>query len=167
MPSPLARSEYGNTPHLRHDFLSIVMRSCSELGHTRVNMRRSSTFAVLLWVIAVAMLPVRMANAHLHFCMDGQSQPVSLHVQDVAMHSGADHGHDDDGHNDRDVDFSASLLAAKHTHGGDNQDLGLLTAYVVVLLLPVERTVEPFAALDLPEPTSVFTLRPPVRGPPL
>jgi hypothetical protein len=129
-------------------------------------MPRFPTFAVLLWIIAVAMLPVRMANAHLHFCLDGQSQPVSLHVEDVPTHTG-DHGHDDGGHNDRDVDYSGSLVATKHTGSDDGHDLGLLTAYVVAILLPVERSVEPFAALDLPAPASVFTLRPPVRGPPL
>jgi hypothetical protein len=107
-----------------------------------------------------------MANAHLHFCLDGQSQPVALHVEDVPTHTGG-HDHDDAGHNDRDVDYSGSLVAGKHAGGGGDHDLGLLTAYVVAVLLPVERGVEPFAALNLPDPASVFSLRPPARGPPL
>ena len=137
------------------------------IRHTPIVMRRSSTFAVLLWVIAVAMLPIRMANAHLHFCFDGQSQPVSLHVQDVPTHTAGSHGHQDGGHNDRDVDYSASVVAAKHTNGGGDHDLGLLTAYVVAILLPVECSVEPAAEFRVLDPTSVFNLRPPVRGPPL
>lgn len=129
-------------------------------------MFRHSTFAALLWVLAVALLPVRMANAHLHFCLDGQTQPVSLHVQDIATHVGGEHA-DEDGHNDRDIDVSASVLTAKSAGGSDVAPLALLHVYVIATLLPLERPA--FSQFDLPvaEPTSAFSLRPPVRGPPL
>lgn len=129
-------------------------------------MFRHSTFAVILWVVAVALLPVRMANAHLHFCLDGQEPPVSFHVQDLATHSGAEHV-DDAGHNDRDVDVSASLLATKISSGAGDAPAALLHVYVLATLLPLERPT--FSSADLPyaELTSVLALRPPVRGPPL
>ena len=129
-------------------------------------MFRHSTFAALLWLLAVALLPVRMANAHLHFCLDGQTQPVSLHVQDIATHVGGEHV-DEEGHNDRDIDVSTSLLTSKSAGGSDVAPLALLHVYVLATLLPLERPA--FSHFDVPvaEHTSAFTLRPPVRGPPL
>ena len=136
----------------------------ASLRHTRL-MFRHSTFATVLWVLAVALLPVRMANAHLHLCLDGQERPVSLHVQDIATHSGAEPT-TDQGHNDRDVDVSASLLTVKLSGGMDDAPL-VIHLYVLTPLLPVERPT--FSLIDLPsaELTSVVTLRPPVRGPPV
>jgi hypothetical protein len=135
------------------------------IRHTPSAMLRHSTFAAVLWVIAVAMLPVRMANAHLHFCLDGQTQPVSLHVQDLPTHHGSDH--EDDGHNDRDVDFSASALAAKHSGSSDDHAFDLLSAYVVAFLLPLPSGVAPVAPEQVSYLSSPVDLRPPVRGPPL
>jgi hypothetical protein len=129
-------------------------------------MFRHSTLAVILWVLAVALLPVRMANAHLHFCLDGQERPVSFHVQDLATHSGTEHV-DEEGHNDRDVDVSASLLTTKLSSGAGDAPFALLHVYVLATLLPIER--QPFFSTDLPHInlTSVLALRPPVRGPPV
>jgi hypothetical protein len=128
-------------------------------------MVRHSTLAVLLWVLAVALLPIRMANAHLHLCLDGREQPVSLHVQDVPAHAGAEHAADE-GHNDRDVDFSASLLTAKLAGGIDDAPSALLHVYVLAALLPIERPIVPVTDFRGTDFTSVVTLRPPVRGPP-
>lgn len=129
-------------------------------------MFRHSAFAIVLWVLAVALLPVRMANAHLHLCLDGQERPVSLHVQDVATHSGAE-ATTEQGHNDRDVDVSASLLTVKLSGGADDAPFAFLHLYVLTALLPLEHPT--FSLVDLPgaELTSVVTLRPPVRGPPV
>ena len=144
----------------------IVLQGLRLCGYTGLIMFRHSAFATLLWVLAVALLPVRMANAHLHLCLDGQEQPVSLHVQDVATHSGTE-ATTDQGHNDRDVDVSASMLTAKLSAGMDDAPSALLHLYVLTALLPVERLT--FSLIDLPsaELTSVVTLRPPVRGPPV
>lgn len=44
-----------------------------------------------LWVLAIAMLPVRIVNAHIHLCLDGQEPPTSVHFQDVPTHHGDTH----------------------------------------------------------------------------
>lgn len=91
---------------------------------------------------------------------------MSLHVQDVATHSGAQSAIEQ-GHNDRDVDVSASLLSAKSFGSLEEAPIALLHLCVLTMLVPVERLS--FSLLDLPsaELISVVTLRPPVRGPPV
>lgn len=127
-------------------------------------MFRGSTFAALVWMLAIAVLPIRMANAHLHVCMDGQETPVSLRVQALATHAGA--VHEEEGRDDRDVDFSASVLTAKLSGGVDDVSLALVHVYVLAFLLPIERIV--FSSIDPPnhDLSFVVTFRPPVRGPP-
>ena len=128
-------------------------------------MRRLSTFGMVLWLLAIALLPVRMADAHLHLCMDGQQPPVALHVQHVATHDGAQ-PHADDDHNDRDVDLSATTTVAKSSLLDDGLVPALLHVYVLAALLP-----RPSAAA--PAKVSVHSFHsapidgpPPARGPP-
>lgn len=120
-----------------------------------------SKFAVLIWLLAIALLPVRMASAHLHMCLDGQEPPVSVHVQDIATHDGSE---DTAGHNDRDVQLS--VLSITKASGLDKAPLPLLDACVLAILLPAPRSITPPVSVLIPDPTPAFDLRPPSRGPP-
>ncbi|HEU4602332.1 MAG TPA: hypothetical protein VFS24_10205 [Steroidobacteraceae bacterium] len=125
-------------------------------------MGRRSRIGLILWVLAVALLPVRMANAHLHLCLDGQEAPISVHVEDVP-------GHQDDadfkaGHHDHDVDVSGSMTVTKSASFA--LDNPIISAYVLAIVLPVEAP-RVFSADVAEIHFSVpFTLRPPSRGPP-
>lgn len=124
-------------------------------------MFRHSKFAVLLWLLAIALLPVRSANAHLHLCFDGREQPVSLHVEDVAAH----HGENADGHQDRDVRLSDSM--STHKVGAvEDGPLAILGVVVFALLLPEPTVTLPQRTVLVPTLRTVFDLRPPTRGPP-
>jgi hypothetical protein len=120
-------------------------------------------FAMWLWVLAVALLPLRMANAHLHLCLDGQDAPIAVHVEDLP----ADHDdpHAANGHHDHDVDVSGSVTAIKASNL-IALDYAVIDAYVFAILLPAQPDsvqVTSFVAPDLP---SVFLLYPPSHGPP-
>lgn len=128
-------------------------------------MVRRSKIATLLWLVAVLLLPMRIANAHLHMCLDGQASPVSMHMADVAAHCGL--GHEADGHNDRDVDVSGALIKAKASTVDDGVAGDTLSAYVLAFLLPVQPHIVPEASLLDPTLSSASGLHPPVRGPPL
>ena len=127
-------------------------------------MIRKSSFAAILWLLAIALLPVRLANAHLHLCLDGQQQSVSLHVQDQPEHAD---GHTDEGHNDRDVDLSKASSIVKLPGAGDDGSLAVINVYLLALLLPVQEAVVPSWKILPPELAAHFPIRPPVRGPPL
>lgn len=128
-------------------------------------MRRLSTFGMVLWLLAIALLPVRMANAHLHLCMDGQQPPVALHVHDVATHDGSQ-PHADDNHNDRDVNLSATTTVAKSSLVDDGLLPALLHVYVLATLLPPPSAVAP-ADVSVPSFHSApLDGPPPARGPP-
>lgn len=127
-------------------------------------MFRGSKFALLLWLLAIVLLPVRMANAHLHLCLDGQEPPVSVHVQDTPMHDGVADVHDD-GHTDRDLDVSKSLTVAKASNL-DDVSPALLNVYVLAIVLPAQSHVVPRSVLLTPDLEPAFDLRPPPRGPP-
>ena len=97
-------------------------------------------------------------GAHGHFCFDGQEPPVSVH-----MHMLGDHPehHDDEAHQDADVDLLQSAIA-KLT----KLDQSLLLLAVVALLLVFQRTpilvshYSPFVPVHIP-----FSL-PLLRAPP-
>ncbi|HWK51234.1 MAG TPA: hypothetical protein VNR40_15175 [Steroidobacter sp.] len=129
-------------------------------------MLRKSTFAAVLWLLAIALLPLRVANAHLHLCLDGQQQPVSLHVQETAGEASDEHT--SEGHFDRDVDLAAANSAiAKLSGSVDDVSLAVINVYVLASLLPVQEHVAPRPVRLVSESADVFTFRPPVRGPPL
>lgn len=127
-------------------------------------MFRQSTFALVLWVLATALLPVRMANAHLHLCLDGKEPPVTMHVFDVPTL--ADIEHAAEGHEDRDVQVSTSFSINKSA-GVDDVGLTLATAYTLAILLPVQDHIAPID-IDLVQSHEFpLELLPPLRGPPL
>jgi hypothetical protein len=128
-------------------------------------MPRRSTFITVLWLLAVALLPIRIANAHLHLCLDGEEPTVSYHVQDVPTHAG-NAAQEEDGHTDRDIDAGATTTFSKL----DDRDGGatlLPVAAVAVLLVPAPASPAPQVAASTLALTSDFDLRPPTRGPPL
>jgi hypothetical protein len=125
-------------------------------------MIRHSRIGLILWVLAVALLPVRMANAHLHLCLDGKEAPISVHVEDVP-------GHQDDadlsvGHHDHDVDVSGSMSVTKSASFA--LDNPIISAFVLAILLPIESSR--IVRADVAEPYSsvAFVVHPPSRGPP-
>ena len=125
-------------------------------------MSRHSAFAKGLWLLAIAVLAVRVGDAHLHICGDGQEQPIALHVADTP----GQHHSDEGAHKDRDLDISGPTLIKK-AGGLDELTLAPLLAFALVVLLPVIRRIEPLADTAPVVPTPLFSLRPPLRGPPL
>jgi hypothetical protein len=125
-------------------------------------MRRPSVSKqICYWVLALALFAVRLADAHVHICLDGQEPRTSLHVADSGFH------HDNADvllpHNDQDVEAVDDGVSKK----GESADLLLLpTLWSLVDFVP-RYTVEPprYAAVA---PVISFRshLRPPLRGPP-
>lgn len=116
----------------------------------------------VLWVLAIALLPLRVANAHLHLCLDGQAAAVSLHTQDAASHFDA--GDSVPGHDDRDVAVPAPPAVVKL----DTTDhVALACLFVASFALDPAPPRAPVPALPAAAPPdSIFDLRPPLRGPP-
>ena len=125
--------------------------------------RRSRT-ATVLWLLTIALFAVRIAGGHLHLCMDGQEPPVSLHMEAVTEHHGALDS--EQGHLDRDVEVSASMLLIKKLAGFDELPVALLGALLLVGLLPVIKRLAPASAFYVPVFATPFALPPPPRGPP-
>lgn len=123
----------------------------------------SRSARLLLWVVALAVLTVRVSDTHLHLCFDGQEPPTTLHFADASVHN--DEDHEGETHADRDFDPFVGLLLKS---GNSDPDVALPVSLValVVLLPPVSDTVP--AASDAPPSTldPPFFLRPPLRGPP-
>lgn len=128
-----------------------------------IRMTRRSPIVKLLWLLAIALLLVRVGDAHLHLCLDGQQYPVAIHVQDAPTHQGPEASFD--GHNDIDVDLSIAPWIKKM--GVDEMPIMVFAAVLLVLLLPVLLDAIRPAQLLIPSLPSVFTLRPPPRGPPV
>lgn len=126
-------------------------------------MLRQSIFGKFLWLLAIAVLVVRVGDAHLHFCADGQEQPMTLHVADVPGEHHADEA--TSSHDDRDLDISEPTLFKK-VGGLDEMAVAAPVVYALVVLLPVLSRIEPIADVAPVALASVFALRPPLRGPP-
>jgi hypothetical protein len=127
-------------------------------------MLRHSPFAKLLWLLAIALLLVRVGEAHLHLCLDGQQQQsIAMHVEDAPTHSAAEAS--TGGHNDVDVDLSVAPWVKKI--GVDELPVIVFASIVLALLLPITQSTSRPARRVIPHLASVFDLRPPLRGPPL
>jgi hypothetical protein len=127
-------------------------------------MLRHSSIARLLWLLAIALLLVRVGEAHLHLCLDGQQQqPVAMHVEDAPTHSAAKASAD--GHNDVDVDLSVSPWIKKI--GVDELPIIVFASVLLALLLPITQSKSRPAQYLVPNLAAAFSLRPPLRGPPL
>lgn len=118
----------------------------------------------LLWVALLALLIVRTSDAHVHLCLDGQSQRSSVHVADTAgtCHE-ADGGQDE--HQDQDVNVFGAALVKK---SADTDALDLPPAIDVILsLLPPERGIVHEATTQDPAPSLPYLFLPLLRGPPV
>ncbi len=117
----------------------------------------------VLWVVLIALLAVRMTDAHLHMCFDGQEPRSSLHVSDSGQH------HDSTNEaNHVDTDVSLSVLVLLKAGKLDSNDLPLLLLGAFALwglFAPRTRDVVPVASA-VPVRALLFFLRPPLRGPP-
>ena len=123
-------------------------------------MFRHSPIAKLLWLLAIALLLVRVGEAHLHLCLDGQQQQsVAMHVED------APGDHEAGGHNDVDVDLSVAPWVKKI--GVDELPMIVFASILLALLLPSPQGTSRPAQLLIPNLAAAFNLRPPLRGPPL
>lgn len=139
-------------------------------GHTSVRPRASSVYVrsvtartILFWLLAIAMLLVRVNDCHLHLCLDDEAGPSITQAHDALMKHGMLDG--DDEHNDRDLD--ASVLPAAEKAQTD----GIFVAGIVLLVLAIGlpvlqfRLALPWLASPVVDPLA--GLRPPLRGPPI
>jgi hypothetical protein len=124
---------------------------------------RRRKWSLFLWVLAVASLPLRVADAHLHLCLDGQESAISVHTDDAPTHFDTEDSAP--GHDDRDVEIPSATAVWKLDAGAH-----LALACVFTSVLGVElsaATVGVPAAAPPPAAVSrAFDLQPPVRGPP-
>ncbi|HEY5810335.1 MAG TPA: hypothetical protein VIT67_20345 [Povalibacter sp.] len=116
------------------------------------------------WLVLIAFVATRLADAHLHLCFDGQEAASAMHVADGAVHNDAHHT--DSEHADRDVDVFDAVLLKKLADSTDLLALTFVAAWLI-FLIPARRHDWTH---DLASPVasrSVFHLKPPSRGPPL
>ncbi len=130
-------------------------------------MLQRSPIARCLWLLAIALLLVRVGDAHLHLCLDGQASTAAMHVGDAPTHDGSDVSID--GHHDVDVDLSVlpwirAVAADETPHAAPA--LIALEPLVLALLVPALESIAPPARYFLPALVPVRGLRPPLRGPP-
>lgn len=142
------------------------MRTLAPSGILAIMFRRSK-LALGLWILAIALVAVRISGVHLHLCSDGQEAPVSVHILDAPGHHGDAVQHGIDDHEDRDIDVSLSgaALFKKSDVGADL--VPLIAFFILLVLLPRVATFLPrSSAPALPFGHSAY-FRPPLRGPPL
>lgn len=133
----------------------------------------------MIATLCLALLWARVGGVHLHLCFDGQEPARSLHISDQnhhgdhhALHHDAHHADHDDGHHAADAmhnDVDVSLL----NEGLSKPvkllvDLPLLLLAVLCIAALVRATMHTRGRGDPPPPlTSILSLRPPLRGPPV
>ena len=129
--------------------------------HTAL-MLRSSPFAKILWLLAIALLLIRVGEAHLHLCFDGSDRLVAFHVKDSPNHAGGKEI--SSSHNDLDLAVSASASIKKLAL--DELPPIALALFLVTLLVPlVHGSSRPTPSVTLAI-SSAHCRRPPPRGPP-
>jgi hypothetical protein len=114
----------------------------------------------VVFSVLFAFIGVRLADAHLHLCLDGEEAPISLHTADLSIHDDPHHQSED--HEDRDVE-SIDAPPVKVQLGSD-PFLVPDTIQGVALIAQLMRTRvdSPSESPARPPPH----LRPPLRGPP-
>lgn len=127
---------------------------------------RQSPIARCLGLLAIALLLLRVGEAHLHLCFDGQDRSAAVHVDDAPTHDGTVDSAS--GHNDLDVDLSMQPWL-KATGSDDPAALLsplVLAALLLAALLAVLRSTIPAAISLQPVFAPITRLLPPRRGPP-
>jgi hypothetical protein len=122
--------------------------------------------ATLLWIVAFALIATRASEAHIHFCLDGQEAPSSLHVKDDGPFCDQGSGAPES-HQDQDVDAVGEAVPSKSDSG--SQALGLLpTLDILLALLPPKRSDSDFGVVtQSPLNRHPYLFLPLLRGPPL
>lgn len=118
------------------------------------------------WVALLCslLLVLRIGEAHLHMCLDGQESPVALHFVDVGFEHPFDEGAE---HNDTNVSMGAGDLAKLKLSSLElDLPVALLLVLAVLLAGVVTRSPHPRKA-STAFVRSISWLRPPLRGPPL
>lgn len=125
-------------------------------------MQRPSVFTrSCCLVVALALFAVRLADAHVHVCLDGSEPSMTVHFADAGIHPGESHVPQE--HYDQDVKFVVEGVFKK----GEFADLWVSTTLWSPLDLLSPYTVEPTPYVATPPPLSSRSqLRPPLRGPP-
>jgi hypothetical protein len=117
-----------------------------------------------LWLVLIAFVATRLADVHLHLCLDGEEPASAVHMGDGSVHNDAHHT--DTSHADRDVSVFDAVLLKKQADPNDALIPALLLA--VLLLLPPPRGADMPRIAAAPAPLrSLLLLKPPLRGPPL
>ena len=126
-------------------------------------MRSSSRLHQLCyWALALLLVTVRSADAHVHMCLDGQESPAALHVADGGVHH-AGGANAEQGHNDKDVKYAVDGTLKK----ADSGDAWVIaTVWSLAFLLPPRTAELPSDREASPPACNPFFLRPPLRGPP-
>jgi len=112
----------------------------------------------------LALLVVRIGDIHLHLCFDGLEAPTTVHFADASVHQDDEHP-PGEAHADEDVDPFLGTLVKKADFDADLALIPLL--FVLALLAPPLRTSPVRLFTAAPVVASPFSLRPPLRGPPL
>lgn len=117
-----------------------------------------------LWpLLCLAVFAMRMADVHVHLCLDGQEAPQSLHWADAGVHE--DDEHLDNSHADVELALLDDALVKTSSPGFDLPVL-MVAGMIVLLLLAAIRQPAP-ARFSSPPRRSPRFLRPLLRGPPL
>ncbi|MBL8268531.1 hypothetical protein [Steroidobacter sp.] len=125
-------------------------------------MFRSSPFAKTLWLLAIALLLIRVGEAHLHLCLDGADRLVAFHVKDTPNHAG---GKEVSGsHTDLDLAVSASALIKKLAV--DELPPVAFAFFFIALIVPLMHGSWQPTSLVTPAFSTAHSRRPPPRGPP-
>ncbi|HET8697936.1 MAG TPA: hypothetical protein VFO94_10645 [Gammaproteobacteria bacterium] len=117
----------------------------------------------MLWIVALAVVGVRLTGAHLHLCLDGSEPFASVRITDEQPAAGG--GIDHATHDDRDLDVIGAATLAKKDVGDNSADVPVVDLPVVALLPPPQRIrgeVEP----QSPVPRLPPLFHPLLRGPP-
>lgn len=127
-------------------------------------MSRVRTVHPWFWLVLIAFVATRLADAHLHLCFDGQEAASAMHVSDGAVHNDAHHT--DSVHADRDIDVFDTVALKKLADPSDLLVLAFVAAWLI-LLVPTLRDDWQRELVLAAAPQSVLRLKPPLRGPPL
>jgi hypothetical protein len=116
----------------------------------------------MLWILLFVLILVRMGDAHVHLCFDGQEPPRALHIADDR----GSHTHEGEpDHVCADVSAMDAALAKKSAASDDALPIRLTAA--AWLLLPPEVRIEAPPVIQNPLPPQPFLSLPPSRGPPV
>lgn len=126
-------------------------------------MLRRSKPALCLWMLAIALVAMRMSGIHLHLCTDGQEAAASVHLLDGSIHHAGDDA--DEGHQDRDLSIFGAAIFKKYDAAGDV--IPLLGVLFLLFVLPRVRSSISFARITELPPGPRLYFTPPLRGPPL